>query len=73
MHLDVDITGDDYVHTLKWGSGVFSVNMMQTIGQRIVLGFEMMNLVCYDVWYQSQTERKATMMSYAAKYALNKR
>lgn len=28
MHLDVDITGDDYVHTIKYGTGLFSVNMM---------------------------------------------
>lgn len=49
MHLDVDITGDDYVHTIKWGTGLLSFNMMQTIGQRIVLGFELMNLVYFNL------------------------
>ena len=28
MHLDMDITGDDYVHTLKLGTGLMSFNMM---------------------------------------------
>jgi mitochondrial import receptor subunit TOM40 len=45
MHLDVDLTGNDYVHTIKFGTGLYSVNMMQTIGSKLVLGFEMMNLV----------------------------
>ena len=45
MHLDLDITGEDYVHTVKWGTGLFSINMMQTIGNRLVLGFEFMSLV----------------------------
>jgi mitochondrial import receptor subunit TOM40 len=45
MHLDVDITGDDYVHTIKWGTGLFSFNMMQTIGSRLILGYEIMSLV----------------------------
>lgn len=45
MHLDVDITGDDYVHTVKWGTGLLSFNMMQTIGSRLILGYEVMSLV----------------------------
>lgn len=28
MNLDVDIDGDDYQHTLKYGTGMWSFNMM---------------------------------------------
>ena len=44
MHLDIDYTGDDFVHTLKFGTGLMSFNHMQTIGKRLVLGFECMNI-----------------------------
>jgi len=58
MNFDVDIEGEDYCHTLKWGTGYMSFNMMQSIGKRLVLGFELMNL----------TERKMFMVNYAARY-----
>ena len=45
IHLDLDISGDDYVHTVKLGTGLWSFNMMQTIGNKLALGFEFMNLV----------------------------
>ena len=45
MHFDIDLTGDDYTHTLKLGTGLMSFNMMQTIKKRLVLGYEIMNLV----------------------------
>lgn len=45
MHVDLDITGRDYVHTIKYGTGLYSFNMMQTIGNRVVLGYELMTLV----------------------------
>lgn len=63
MHLDLDVTGDDYVHTIKFGTGLYSFNHMQTIGKNLVLGYEMMTL----------TERNQTLMSYALKYAANNR
>lgn len=63
MHLDIDVTGEDYVHTLKWGTGLLSFNMMQTIGNSLVLGYEIMSL----------TERKIIAMSYAFKYAHNRK
>lgn len=55
MHLDCDIDGEDYAHTIKYGTGLFSVSHMQTIGKNLVLGFEMMNLL----------ERKMSLMNYA--------
>jgi len=45
MHLDLDVSGDDYVHTIKYGTGLYSFNYMQTIGRSLVLGYEMMTLV----------------------------
>ena len=55
MHLDCDIEGEDYSHTIKYGTGLFSMSHMQTIGKNLVLGFEMMNLL----------ERKMSLMNYA--------
>lgn len=63
MHFDVDVTGEDYVHTIKYGTGLYSFNHMQTIGKNLVLGYEFMTL----------TERNLTMMSYAFKYAYDKK
>ncbi|CAD8131760.1 unnamed protein product [Paramecium pentaurelia] len=63
MHLDCDITGEDYVHSIKIGTGLYSFNMMQTIGNRLVLGYEMMTL----------TERNLSLMSYAMKFGINKK
>ncbi|CAD8170352.1 unnamed protein product [Paramecium pentaurelia] len=62
MHLDCDIKGEDYVHSIKIGTGLYSFNMMQTIGNRLVLGYEMMTL----------TERNLSFMSYAMKFGINK-
>lgn len=45
MHFDVDVTGEDYVHTIKYGTGLYSFNHMQTIGKNLVLGYEFMTLV----------------------------
>jgi mitochondrial import receptor subunit TOM40 len=58
MHLDCDIEGEDYSHTIKYGTGLFSMSHMQTIGKNLVLGFEMMNLL----------ERKMSLMNYAFRY-----
>lgn len=63
MFLDVDIEGNDYLHTLKYGTGLYSLNHMQTVGKNLVLGFELMNLI----------ERKLSFLNYAAKYTYNKR
>lgn len=67
IHLDLDISGDDYVHTVKFGTGLWSFNMMQTIGNKLALGFEFMNLVFIKNLTQ-QTERNQMLMSYALKY-----
>lgn len=58
MFLDVDIEGKDYLHTIKYGTGLASFNHMQTIGKNLTLGFEFMNLI----------ERKMAFMNYALKY-----
>lgn len=39
--------GNDYTHSLKLGNQVNSMSMMQSIGKRTVLGFELMHLVLY--------------------------
>jgi len=58
MSFDVDVEGDEYLHTFKYGPGIISGNMMQKIGKNLTLGFEMMNL----------PERKLNFFNYAAKY-----
>lgn len=60
--VDLDYEGDDWVSSFRAGSGMLSGNLMQTIGERLVLGFETMYL------YQ----RRMTIMSYAAKYTHKK-
>ena len=37
--------GEDYCHTIKYGTGLVSFNMMQNIRKGLVAGFELMNLV----------------------------
>jgi len=59
MHFDVDIDGEDYCHSVKYGTGLLSWNHMQTIGKNLVLGFELMHL----------TERKLSLFNYAGKYS----
>ncbi|CAD8084740.1 unnamed protein product [Paramecium primaurelia] len=63
IHLDCDISGEDYVHSIKLGTGLYSFNMMQTIGKRVVLGYEMMTL----------TERNMSLMSYAFKFGISQK
>lgn len=45
VHLELDIEGEDYVSTIKYGTGLMSGSYMQSVGKGIALGFELMNLV----------------------------
>jgi len=62
MHCDLEYEGDDYVHTFKYGTNIWGFNYMQTIGRRLVLGFELLNM----------SDRKQSLLSGAFKYSLNK-
>jgi len=44
MHLDVEYTGEDNLHTVKFGSGMWGLNFMQSIGKGLVAGFELLNI-----------------------------
>lgn len=55
---DLDIEGNDYYHNIKYGSGIFSLNMMQTIGNNFVAGFELFNII----------PRRMSLLSYGARY-----
>lgn len=54
----MDISGDDYTSTIKYGTGLWSFNMMQSIGRKLCMGFDMMNII----------ERKMIIFSYGLKY-----
>lgn len=56
--LDLDVEGDDWNSSFRLGTGQISANLMQTIGNNWVLGFETMYLL----------ERRMTLLSYAARY-----
>lgn len=58
MHCDLEYEGDDYVHTFKYGTNMWGLNFMQTIGNNLTLGFDLLNM----------SERKQSSISGALKY-----
>jgi mitochondrial import receptor subunit TOM40 len=62
LHCDLEYEGDDYVHTFKYGTNMWGFNYMQTIGRRLWLGFELLNM----------SDRKQSLLSGAFKYSFLK-
>eukprot|EP00331_Platyophrya_macrostoma_P014769 CAMPEP_0176464400 /NCGR_PEP_ID=MMETSP0127-20121128/36499_1 /TAXON_ID=938130 /ORGANISM="Platyophrya macrostoma, Strain WH" /LENGTH=355 /DNA_ID=CAMNT_0017856819 /DNA_START=51 /DNA_END=1118 /DNA_ORIENTATION=+ len=62
VHADLDYAGDDYAATVKFGTQVLSFSLMQSIGRRLILGFE---TACI--------QKKIFAMGYAGIYRHNRK